>query len=490
MSSAQTKLVDEVDVYLDEGTGAPAKVGSLRASFRGGRRLGGSSFEYAPEYLVRPTRYPISPELPLSSGRRFTGEDAPLFGVFADATPDDWGTGLIDAAYTRERGDEQPRSIGEFDHLVQQNDLTRMGALRFLEPGSVPGPSTEWLTAAQHTAANPNDARRIAAAVARFEEYEATDEDMEILGYAGSSLGGARPKATIQEADGSLWMLKLPSNRDRRVDLEAWEAVALDLAATAGLRVPKHRLIRLDAQKSSLLIERFDRAGADGHQTRVGYMSAMTAMELGPQSTATYENFADTIDHVTEGASAEELKEMFGRVALTVLVGNVDDHWKNHGFTRERTGAGSAESTSTAWRLSPVFDVNPTRAGSAVRSRRINERDDPSNRDLRLLIEGRDVYRLTEKQAAEVLSRVTSAVHTWREVAMQRSIRAGEIEAMASAFDETQLEHAERFIASVGTVREAKNDRLAERRRKFPWLFETSDDTPTEQAGQESELER
>ncbi|KRC60874.1 hypothetical protein ASE14_07880 [Agromyces sp. Root81] len=125
-------------------------------------------------------------------------------------------------------------------------------------------------------------------------------------------------------------------------------------------------------------------------------MSAMTAMELGPQNSATYENFADTIDQVTERAASEDLKEMFGRVALTVLVGNVDDHWKNHGFTRELTGRPAG---TTTWRLSPLFDVNPTRSGSVVRSRRINERDDASNRDLRQLIAGRVIHRLGRDDA-------------------------------------------------------------------------------------------
>ncbi|ANP73031.1 type II toxin-antitoxin system HipA family toxin [Cryobacterium arcticum] len=504
MSNEQVRLIDAVDVYLDESperpespesAGAPLLIGALRASFGAGRQLGGSSFEYTAEYLASPSRYAISPDLPLVAGKQFSGEDAALFGAFADATPDDWGTGLIDAAFTRERGAGWPLALGEFDHLVQQNDLTRMGALRFREPGtsgtsaagaSTPGTSTaapEWLTAAQHTAANPNDAQRIAEAVARFEEYEATDEDMEILGYAGSSLGGARPKATIQDADGGLWLLKLPSNRDRRIDTEAWEATALDLAAAAGLRVPRHRLIRLDEHKSSLLIERFDRRFDQRSQSRVGYMSAMTAMQLGPQQSATYEDLADTIDQVTLESSVEDLREMFGRVALTVLVGNVDDHWKNHGFTRERTGVDAGAATS--WRLSPAFDVNPTRPGSRVRSRRINSHDDPSNRDVRLLIEGRDAYRLTQRDAAEVLARVTRAVGTWRETARKYNIGPGEIEYMAPAFNEAQFEYAERFVIEHLAVTSPRvppavppvpaipraGQPLADRKRRFPELF-------------------
>lgn len=443
MATEQLRLLDAVDVHLDERPGQPVLVGSLRASFTSGRTLAGSSFEYATSYLASPARYEISPDLPLVAGRQFSGGDTTLFGAFADVTPDDWGTGLIDAEYQQRREPDDPRAIGEFDHLVQQNDIARMGALRFTTRAAEP-PSEraeqEWLTAAKHTAANANTVTRIAEAAARFEEYTATEEDIEILGFAGSSLGGARPKATIRDDDGRLWMLKLPSNRDRRSDLEAWEAVALDIAAQAGLRVPRHRLIRLDEHKSSLLIERFDRTSDGRH--RVGYISAMTAMQLGPQNQrASYEDFADAIDQLAPVRSRDDLREMFGRVALTVLVGNVDDHWKNHGFVREETDHGSS------WRLSPLFDVNPTRASSRVRSRRISSSDDATNRDIRSLIDGRDVYQLSARDAAEVLADVVSAVEKWRETAALHQIGHGEIDQMASAFDDMQLDHAARFVA-------------------------------------------
>ncbi|WP_085369658.1 type II toxin-antitoxin system HipA family toxin [Leifsonia sp. NCR5] len=433
MAAEPMRLLDVVDVHSDEGPGKPVLVGTLRASYLGGRTLVGSSFEYAQSYLSSPRRYAISPDLPLVSGKQFSGEDATLFGAFADVTPDDWGAGLIDTEYARLREDGSPRSIGEFDHLVQQNDATRMGSLRFTAQGASRDDGA-WLTAGMHTGLNAQDVHRIAEAASRFEEYEATDEDIEILGFAGSSLGGARPKATIEESDGSLWMLKLPSNRDRHSDLEAWEATALDIAEQAGLRVPRRRLIRLAEHESSLLIERFDRAG----EHRVGFISAMTAMELTPQNQgATYADFADTIDRLVSVSAAADLREMFRRVALTVLVGNVDDHWKNHGFVRERG----------TWRLSPLFDVNPNRAGSRVRSRRISDRDDPTNRDIRLLIETREVYGLTAVAAAEALAGVVSAVGAWGATAAGNGISAAEIERMASAFDETQREYAAEFMA-------------------------------------------
>jgi len=427
------RLLNAVSVYLCEGADAQIHVGTLYGSFQGGRQLAATSFEYDPTYLGRPEAYALSPDLPLQPGRVYTGSDTNMFGAFADATPDDWGTSLIDAQWANERGEGQPASLGAFDHLVQLNDDTRLGALRFTPVGE-----PDWLTVDGHTAARLVDAERLAVAAARFEQYEATEEDVELLGWAGSSLGGARPKATIADGDG-LWLLKLPSNRDRRSDIEAWEAVALELADRAGLRVPRRRLIRSEDHGSSLLIARFDRKprGGEAPAERIGYQSAHSAMQISSvQDRRTYEDFADTIDHLT--GSRADLEEMFGRIALNVLIGNVDDHWRNHGFVRE----------NGEWRLSPLFDVNPTRAGSRVQARQISASDDPFNRDIRMLVGSRDVYAVSASRAAEIVGRVADAVAQWREVAAEAGIATGEIESMAAAFSEAQLEHAREYVAA------------------------------------------
>lgn len=421
------RLINAVSVYLGEGAD-PVHVGTLRGSFRSGRRLVSCSFEYGPAYLRWSGAYELSPDLPLQPGRAFSGADGTTFGAFADAAPDDWGASLIDAQWAIERAEGQPAFLGEFDYLAQLNDDTRPGALRFTEVGK-PG----WLTLDGHTGVRLADARRLAEAAARFEMYEASDDDVELLGWAGSSLGGARPKVTILDGD-EQWLLKLPSNRDRRTDIEAWEAVALELAARAGLRVPRRRLLAIEGFNSSLLVERFDREVSPAGPSRVGYMSALSAMEIASvQDRRTYEDFADTIDQQT--GSRGDLEEMFGRVALNVLVGNVDDHWRNHGFVR----------SGDRWRLSPMFDVNPTRAGVRVQARQINPNDDPFDRDVRLLIESRDVYGLSDARAAEVLARVAGAVEQWRHVAMEKGIAPLEIDSMASAFSTRQRDHALEF---------------------------------------------
>ncbi len=457
------KITDSAQVWLDDRETGPVRVGTVQALFLAGRNPISSSFEYAPSYLADPARYELSPDLPLVPGKQYFGDDTVLPGALSDAAPDDWGTSLVDASYARLRQPGQPASLGAFDHLVMLGDGARMGALRLRSDDG------EWLSQETHIADDTSALTMFVAAAARFSVHEASDEDIELLGAAGSSLGGARPKVNVRLHGDRLWMLKLPSTRDRGTDGEAWEATALQLARRAGLRAPATELLRPEGMASSLLIERFDRRASSAGEHRVGYMSAMTAMRLGSQGKATYEDFADTVDRLT--GSQADMHELFGRVALTVLVGNADDHWKNHGFVRGPEG----------WRLSPVFDVNPMRSGTRIRSRQITDRDDPTDRDIRLLLEGAEAYRLTPAEAAEALAPVVAAVQGWRGVAEANSIARSEIEHMAPAFREDQLAHALRFVElhhghGPGKSAAARAEKLSRRRMAHPELFE--DDEP------------
>lgn len=123
-----------VEVYLGE-TDTPRLVGLLRPSFQG-RALASSSFQYDVSYLA--SGYALSPDLPLQPGRIWAPEHSTLFGAFTDASPDEWGQRIILAARARaaRSGGRRPNAIGEFDYLLGVSDLTRMGALRFREPGS------------------------------------------------------------------------------------------------------------------------------------------------------------------------------------------------------------------------------------------------------------------------------------------------------------------------------------------------------------------
>lgn len=419
-------ILDEVEVHLDEHGTGPRRIGVLRSSFTGGRALAGASFEYDADYLSAPDRYALSPDLPLVPGRMWTAENQTLFGAFSDAAPDQWGQKIIEANHATLLRDDPalPRRIGEFDFLTGVADLTRMGALRLRAPGG-----TEWLSS-ETSVANVHELDRVLAAAARYEADEATDDDLAYLSDVATSPGGARPKANVGLPGGRLAIAKLPHSKDGTADVEAWEAVALTLARRAGILTPDFDVISASAGKSVLLSVRFDRSAAG---ERLGYLSAASALGLGAHDDArrTYEDFADTVAELS-AAPALDLRELFARVALTVLINNSDDHWKNHGFLRHPEG----------WRLAPVFDLNPNPRRGTVNARAISDRDDPRDRDIRNLHDIHASFGLTAKDAAAIIGSVAREVAGWQGVATGLGIPPGAQAAMARAFDPAQIESA------------------------------------------------
>ncbi|MBP1324888.1 serine/threonine-protein kinase HipA [Leucobacter exalbidus] len=386
---------------------------------------------YDQSYFQAAGAYELDPKLTRGRGQIYSGEDQRLFGAFQDLTPDDWGRRVIDADLANARQNDRniPRSIDEFDYLALAADETRLGAIRFQCDGG-----GEWLGPSQVMDLRHYGLDAYAEAAARLEAHEATAEDLELLGAPGTSAGGARPKVSVY-IDEHLRLLKLPSERDRQRDGEAWEYVAIVLAGKAGINVQRGDLLRTSDGKSSLALHRFDRGP---HGERIGYMSAATAMELGEQghSGVTYEDFADITDDVTGGDRAQ-LKDLFKRVALSVLISNDDDHWKNHGFLRAAGG----------WTLSPAFDINPSIGGGRINSRPISSTDDPRQRDIRNLIATADSYALTRKEVGTALHEVVDAVTDWPEVARAAGISSGEIDLMAAAFPEEQQAFALKAVS-------------------------------------------
>ena len=416
------KAPADVDIWTTL-RGTDRRVGVLRPSFTGGRVLASSSFEYDQEFLR--DGWQISPDLPLHPGRIYTRESSTLPGVFLDTTPDDWGRKLIRSDHARRRrsNPELPAKLGDFDYLLGVSDHTRMGALRLRTDGP-------WLSR-EPGVANLHDLPRILEAARRYDDDEATEEDIAYLGDIATSPGGARPKANVVTAAGRLAIAKLPHSKDGRYDVERWEAVALTLAEAAGLRTPNWSLESSGLGRSVLISERFDRHGSGA---RLGSMSGRTALELGAHddgSQRTYEDFADAIDQWSVNPTAD-LHEMFGRIAFTVLVNNVDDHWRNHAFLHDDTG----------WRLSPLFDVNPSRHRGVIDSRAINANDDPGDRQLTNLLSSARVFRLGDPAARSILRRTAEAVSAWDATAAALGAPADERSAYGRAFDTAQREWA------------------------------------------------
>jgi serine/threonine-protein kinase HipA len=244
---------------------------------------------------------------------------------------------------------------------------------------------------------------------------------------AGSSLGGARPKAHVMDSNGRVAIAKFPSTASDSWNVMAWEKVALDLARRAGISVPDSQLVRV-GDKSVLIVDRFDRQGP----VRIGYASAMTMLEAGDGDQRSYLEIAGVIEERSTTVTTE-LRQLWRRVCFTILISNTDDHLRNHGFLHER-----AES----WALSPAFDLNPNPApGPKELSTAIDFNDTHASVDTLMAVA--DYFRLNAQEAAEVLAQVASAVGRWRATAASHGLGQAEIDAMAPAFDHAERDRAD-----------------------------------------------
>jgi serine/threonine-protein kinase HipA len=296
-----------------------------------------SVFAYDDAYLASPRAYALDPELPLAAGQ--LPVTAPLPRAFLDAAPDRWGRNLI-----RRRAQLEGRaSLDETDYLLGVADIGRQGALRFKLDGG--GPFLDALPDVPKLIDLP---RILNATLAIAEDASSNDGAVRLLLEAGSAtLGGARPKALVR--DGSkLCLAKFPHPADTW-DVVAAEHRALDLAARCGIDVAPHRLVSAGGA-NVLLEERFDRDG----DRRVGYMSALTLLRASDGDRLDYLDIAEALAQVSANASAD-LEQLFRRAAFSYLIGNTDDHLRNHGVLRAKAG----------WRLAPAFDLNPDPGPSA-----------------------------------------------------------------------------------------------------------------------------
>ena len=376
------------------------------------------SFEYDEQWLkTHSGQYFLDPDLELYRGRQYAPMDKKLFGIFADSCPDRWGRLLMRRreAILAARENRKPKQLSETDYLLGVHDEARMGALRFsLHMG---GP---FLSCDSDMAAPPwVTLRDLEAASLAFEQDQDTLNDrwLRQLLAPGSSLGGARPKATARASDGTLWIAKFPSRQDEQ-DIGAWEQVAHELAKACGLNVPDSKLERYSETGSTYLVKRFDRIG----MRRIHFSSAMSL--LGQTDGASDSSYLDLADFITKaGASPrEDLAELWKRIVFSMAVSNTDDHLRNHGFLLTEKG----------WRLSPMYDVNPVPYGEMLS---LNVSMDDSRIDLELAFEVASFFGLTRTAAEnEALTILTTVRKQWRYISSACGLSRAEQNKMAQAF--------------------------------------------------------
>ena len=380
------------------------------------------SFEYAEDWLKNGPSQLLDPNLQLYSGLHYLSDDQKDFGIFLDSSPDRWGRILMrrrEAAMARFEGRAE-NNLFETDYLLGVYDGHRMGGLRFKldKEGPFLNNNTEM---ASPPWASIHELERISL---RLEEEDVIEDPeyfnwLKILVAPGASLGGARPKASVSDNDGSLWIAKFPSRNDQG-DVGGWEIVTYKLALAAGINMAESMAQKFSSDYYTFLTKRFDRTNTN---KRIHFASAITMLgyQDGQDHTdgASYLELVDFI--ITHGANIQQnLEELWRRIVFSICVKNTDDHLRNHGFILTEGG----------WILSPAYDINPVEDGVGLK---LNISDSDNSLDLNLAMEVREFFRLEANRADRILSDVKLAVQNWRNVATRYGISrtAQDIKAIA-----------------------------------------------------------
>ena len=413
---------DTAYVYADlEGFHAPFLMGELhRQKSRSGDIL---SFHYEKAWLTNEAAFAFDPDLALVTGHQYPAPDRASFGIFLDSSPDRWGRVLMqrrENLRARQEG-QKPRTLTEWDFLLGVHDETRLGALRFRV-----SPDGSFVDSDARLAAPPiTSLRELQAASLQFEEHINEEEHPEYARWLaqlfapGTSLGGARPKASVRDEKGILCIAKFPSRQDTR-DMGGWELVANSLAAKAGIVVPEARPLRLEGSPyTTFLAKRFDR-NADGR--RLAFVSAMTLTQhKDGEPGASYLELVDLLQSRGMNTAAD-CEQLFRRVLFNILINNTDDHLRNHGFFVDERGI----------RLSPAYDMNPSIDRTEL-TLAINEVETAC--DVSVAKDASRDYGLAAQQASRIFDDVRRAVQNWRNEANRFHVPKAEQDLMASAFD-------------------------------------------------------
>lgn len=415
-----------IAVYADwEGLEAPLRVGTLHARAGPGREV--FEFEFAAAALAHPAMVDIhlDPRLGLYEGPQHPPQGQSVFGVFADASPDRWGRLLMKRRLERaQRAGDAPGTarLFESDFLLGVHDEYRSGALRFKldERGA-------FLDNRHGVAAPPfvqlRELEAASLALERDEENAAAgvDDWLRMLIAPGGSLGGARPKASVADPDGRLWIAKFPSVRDEH-DVGVWELVVQTLAKACDLNVTEAAAQPFASAHHTFLVRRFDRTAA-GRRLHFASAMTLTGRQDGDDASngASYLEIARVLmDH---GAQTEaDLRELWSRIVFNMLVSNTDDHLRNHGFILV-PGKG--------WRLSEAYDMNPVPDAHGLKLN-VSEADNALDLDLARSVA--HYFRLKKDEADEIITNFQMVVAQWPDIAGRLNVPRREQERLAPAF--------------------------------------------------------
>jgi len=418
----KNKNSQSIFVYADwEEMTSPLLMGVLRVEILRGYEI--FSFEYDKDWLKSNFSQSLDPDLQLYGGLQYLNDKSKTnFGMFLDSSPDRWGRILMrrrEAELAR-RDKRIQRNLFEIDYLLGVYDEHRMGALRFKidANGSFQNDNQEF--------ASPpwTSIRELEQISLKLEEDDVINDPdylkwLSMLVAPGSSLGGARPKASVIDANNDLWIAKFPSKNDD-FDIGGWEIVTYELALNAGINMARSQAIKFSSSHHTFLTKRFDRKKSK----RIHFASAMTLLG--------YTDGQDYVDGVSylelvefiikNGANViEDLEQLWRRIVFHICVSNTDDHLRNHGFIL----------TSKGWILSPAYDINPVETGYGLK---LNISEDDNALDFNLALDVSPYFRIKKEKAIAIINEVKQAVRNWRDVAEKYGISKLEQDLKSNAF--------------------------------------------------------
>lgn len=413
--AANSKTIYVYDSFSED---MPKHLGTLYVDVI--RGVESYSFQYDDEWLkMYGFSVNLDPDLQNFPGRQYPSGRG-IFGIFADASPDRWGQMLMRKRerILAEKESRKPRKLHDSDYLRGVYDETRMGGIRFKS-----APDGDFLSDDKETPTPPwATLRALEEASRQFENDEdaLNEKWLKQLLKPGSSLGGARPKATVLDTNGQLWIAKFPSKNDEN-NTGAWEKTVHDLARMCGLNVPESKLETFSKLGSTFLVRRFDREG----EKRIHFASAMTLLGKSDGASAvdgtSYLDLAAFIK--AYGARPkEDLVELWKRIVFNMAVSNTDDHLRNHAFILTENG----------WVLSPLYDVNPVPYGEELA---LNVNADDNRISIPLAVSAAVYFGIPEKKAKEIAEDVLTVVReNWEAIAKGYHLTRTQIEDMRPAY--------------------------------------------------------
>lgn len=395
-----------VFIYLpNETVAVPAGIFSHDAD------AGIGSFSYGRRYMERINALPVDPiALPIGPSPGEVISNGGIYGAFRDASPDYWGR-LIIATEAK----VPPEAISELDFLLASN-ATRVGNLDFRLSPDDPEPDLK--------PPHFNQLTDVILAAEKIEMGEQTEDHLLQLLRQGTSMGGARPKCTV-EWNEALWIAKFPARGDT-LNIPCIEYATMTLAGRCGIDIPEVHLVTV-GDKDIYICRRFDREKLGAGRRRSGFLSALSLMQW-DEGDRIHWDYAAIADTMRRRMTVADIHALYRRMIFNILVRNTDDHPRNHGFL---------VSDQTKMAISPAYDIVPSPAHPGVGTDfRLAMAVGESGREATLenAMSRPERFGLVKEDARMTIEHIFETVRTWREVFEDCGVSGREIDLLEPSF--------------------------------------------------------